>query len=346
MSQVSQSFITSDGIYFPTRVFHGIRNAGMPLPSTISSSIQLDLYPFILCWMDNILFLCKTIDECLDAMRYNFLFCKQLSIKLHLNKGIIFPSTFAGVLFYYCLMASASTLDVLIKFAACSFWRPARTSSSLFARRSGCGVPSLLFWPSYLPSTNFPRKFTSSVANRLDRPWQDFCSCPLVGESLSRTRSTAAIVRSNFKLRSGTVIVGNVSVFIRTLVILSGQVPSRKFTWGLVQATCSPTSSAAIDPLRSLLLTLNFGGHLLRKKSLPFLQQWRIGNGFLRLQTVSPFKPTTTNKGFCDALAAFFDLSQTLRCTILQWAVRMSAYNYTCLHTMEVSLVWADLFCR
>lgn len=90
LSHASQSFITRDGIYSPTLVLHGTTNAVMFLQSTTSSNIPAELRPFILLWVDDILFHSTTKDEHLVAIRLLFSFCKKFHFKLHPEKSIIF----------------------------------------------------------------------------------------------------------------------------------------------------------------------------------------------------------------------------------------------------------------
>ena len=71
-SQEIQSFITPDGIFTPNRVMHGTTNAVTHLQSSVAGVIPEDLKPYILCWIDEIIFHAPTVDSMLDAIKSLF----------------------------------------------------------------------------------------------------------------------------------------------------------------------------------------------------------------------------------------------------------------------------------
>lgn len=89
-SQASQSFITPDGIFSPTRVLHGTTNAVMFLQWTIQGKIPAKLRPWVLLWLDDILLHAQSITDHLDAILLLFGFCKSVNLKLHSAKFVLF----------------------------------------------------------------------------------------------------------------------------------------------------------------------------------------------------------------------------------------------------------------
>lgn len=89
-SQASQSFITPDGIFSPTRVLHGTTNAVQYLQSTISSELPVDLRTRLLLWLDDALAHERTVEGLLVAIRLFFEVCARCNLKLHPSKCILF----------------------------------------------------------------------------------------------------------------------------------------------------------------------------------------------------------------------------------------------------------------
>lgn len=73
-SQATQSFITPDGIFSPTRVSHGSTNADLHLQSTLGSVLPSALNLISFCWLDDILGHGRTMNEHLNQL------CKFFSI--------------------------------------------------------------------------------------------------------------------------------------------------------------------------------------------------------------------------------------------------------------------------
>jgi Reverse transcriptase (RNA-dependent DNA polymerase)/RNase H-like domain found in reverse transcriptase len=88
-SQECQSFITPDGIYSPTRVLHGTRNA----VSHMQSSLQGILHPLkgqLLAWLDDLLLHAADEASLLCHLRMLFQICQDADIKLHPGKCELF----------------------------------------------------------------------------------------------------------------------------------------------------------------------------------------------------------------------------------------------------------------
>ena len=85
VSQECQPIITPDGIYSPTRVLHGTRNA----LSHMQSELQGILGPLaeqILAWLDDLLLHAIDEDSLLHYLRIFFQICRDSNIKLHPGK--------------------------------------------------------------------------------------------------------------------------------------------------------------------------------------------------------------------------------------------------------------------
>lgn len=89
-SQPTQSFITPDGIYSPTRVMHGTTNAVMHLQSSIESKLPPSLRPHILLWLDDVLQHAATPEKLMDVMEECFAFCVKWNLKLHPAKCTLY----------------------------------------------------------------------------------------------------------------------------------------------------------------------------------------------------------------------------------------------------------------
>ena len=88
-SQECQSFITPDGVYTPTRVMHGQRNAVAYCQSSVQQ-ICSDILESLLQWLDDLLFHAKDAGELLDALEKFFAICKRYNLKLHAKKCKLF----------------------------------------------------------------------------------------------------------------------------------------------------------------------------------------------------------------------------------------------------------------
>jgi hypothetical protein len=89
-SQDFQSLITPDGVYTPTRVLHGTRNATQHLQSVIVVMMK-DIKSNIKVWLDDFLLHTKTEDDLLATS-----FFKQRQehgFKLHASKCVLFATT-------------------------------------------------------------------------------------------------------------------------------------------------------------------------------------------------------------------------------------------------------------
>jgi hypothetical protein len=75
-SQDCQSFITPDGVYTPTRVLYGTRNATQHLQSVLVVSMD-DIKRKIKVWLDDCLLHTKTEDDLLASISLIFKQCQK-----------------------------------------------------------------------------------------------------------------------------------------------------------------------------------------------------------------------------------------------------------------------------
>lgn len=74
-SQTSQSFITPDGIYSPTRVVHGTTNAVMNLQSSLRNEIPPSLRSAILIRLDEVMIHASTVADLFKSILAFFGVC-------------------------------------------------------------------------------------------------------------------------------------------------------------------------------------------------------------------------------------------------------------------------------
>jgi RNase H-like domain found in reverse transcriptase/Reverse transcriptase (RNA-dependent DNA polymerase) len=91
-SQDFQSFITPDGVYTPTRVLHGTRNATQHLQSVIIVMMD-DIKSNIKVWLDDCLLHTKTEDNLLAILKFFVKKCQEHGLKLHASKCVLFATT-------------------------------------------------------------------------------------------------------------------------------------------------------------------------------------------------------------------------------------------------------------
>jgi len=88
-SQECLSFITPEGVFSPTRVPHGQRNAVSYCQSSIQDMCKHILDKFMQ-WLDDMLFHATTADELLNSLEEFFEVCTESGLKLHAAKCQLF----------------------------------------------------------------------------------------------------------------------------------------------------------------------------------------------------------------------------------------------------------------
>jgi hypothetical protein len=92
ISKDCQSFITPDGVYTPTRVLHGTRNATQHLQPVLVVMMD-DIKSNIKVWLDDCLLHTKTEDDLLATLNFFFKQCQKHVLKLHASKCVLFATT-------------------------------------------------------------------------------------------------------------------------------------------------------------------------------------------------------------------------------------------------------------
>jgi Reverse transcriptase (RNA-dependent DNA polymerase) len=87
-SQDCQSFINADGVYTPTRVLHGTRNAMQHLQSVLVVMMD-DIKSNTKVWLDDCLLHTKTEDDLLATLNLFFKHCQKDGLKLHASKCVL-----------------------------------------------------------------------------------------------------------------------------------------------------------------------------------------------------------------------------------------------------------------
>ena len=89
-SQESQSIITPDGIFTPTRVLHGTCNANAHLHSAFMRKMTTDLLERLMIWVDDMALCAPTPQDLLEYISKLFSLCRELNFKLHPEKCVLF----------------------------------------------------------------------------------------------------------------------------------------------------------------------------------------------------------------------------------------------------------------
>jgi Reverse transcriptase (RNA-dependent DNA polymerase) len=91
-SQDCQSFITPDGVFTPTSVLHGTRNATQNMQSVFV--VMMDYSKSnIKVWLDDCLLHTKPEHDFLATLSFFFKKCQEQGLKLHASKCLLFAST-------------------------------------------------------------------------------------------------------------------------------------------------------------------------------------------------------------------------------------------------------------
>jgi Reverse transcriptase (RNA-dependent DNA polymerase) len=91
-SQDYQSFITPGGVYTPTRVLHGTRNATQHLQYVLVVMMD-DIKSNIKVWLDDCLLHTKTEDDLIETLNFFFKKCQEHGFKLHASECVLFATT-------------------------------------------------------------------------------------------------------------------------------------------------------------------------------------------------------------------------------------------------------------
>lgn len=346
-SQSSQSFITPDGIYSPTRVLHGTTNAVMFLQSTISSNIPADLRPHILFWLDDILLHSRTIDDHLDAIRLLFSFCKKFNFKLHPAKCNIFSTCIRwcgrllsskGIRFDPRRIDGLRNMQLpttgahLQQFVCAMQWmRSAIPAFSVVIR------PLSEFLEKVYNATG---KRTRQAAARILLSTLDWGKTEQDAFDRCKAAVEQQVTLAHRDISRRLCVYTDASDLIWSGIVT--QVPPEDLSLPHVDQRHQPLSF-----LSGHFTGPQLGWSTLEKEAFAIMAT--VERMHWLLATTDGFDLYTDHHNLIflfDPLAVVPDLSQTSLRKVLRWAVRLSAYNYTCVHIKGVDNVWADLLGR
>jgi len=305
-SQATQSFITPNGIFTPTRVIHGTSNATMHMQAEVNSLIQKDsvLTQHLLAWLDDVLAYADTIEKYLGALDNFFAVCKRFRLRLHPGKCVLF-----ALWIRWC----GRTIDKDgIKFD------PRRINGLL-----EMAVP----------------KTGSELAriNLLDVGWNQ----DLSGTFQDCKDALAAQVKLAHRDGSKRLCV---------FTDASDGVWSGLVTQVPYVELNLPNNERNHEPLAFLsgrFDATQLRWSILEKEAFAIMatterMHWILSDA----QGFDIFTDHNNLVFIFDPLSVLRDISISSLKKVLRWAVRLSIYNYTCIHIPGADNVWADLLSR
>ena len=91
--QHTQSFITPDGIYTPTRVLHGTTNAVLHLQSSFTAILPPSLHSNSIIWLDDIILYASSPQQLMHYIYLFFQMCRYYNLSIHPHKCILYTTT-------------------------------------------------------------------------------------------------------------------------------------------------------------------------------------------------------------------------------------------------------------
>eukprot|EP00178_Gracilaria_changii_P000257 TRINITY_DN1027_c0_g1_i1.p2 TRINITY_DN1027_c0_g1~~TRINITY_DN1027_c0_g1_i1.p2 ORF type:complete len:1106 (+),score=114.18 TRINITY_DN1027_c0_g1_i1:5972-9289(+) len=346
-SQVLQSFITPDGVCSPTRVLHGTTNATTHLQLVLAEIFPPRLLKQLLYWLDDILLHNATINGLLKAIQLLFRTCARHSIRLHPRKCILFAISIrwcGRIISANGVRHDPRQLDGLLHM------QPPTNGAHL--QQFVCamqwvktGIPNFANLISTLH--DFMERIYESAGKRTKRAvaavqletlgWSEtelnaFHNCK---EALSRL---VTLAHCDDRLRlciytdasdtnwSGIVTQVPYEDLSKPhklqrhsrLSFCSGRFNSTQLEWSTLEKEAFAIM-ATVDRMHWLAATAAGFDLFTDHNNLIFL---------------------------FDPLSLVPDLSQSSTRKVLRWAVRLSAYSYTCFHINGLDNVWADMLTR
>lgn len=346
-SQSSQSFITPDGVYSPTRVLHGTTNAVLYLQSTLSAHLPADLRRSVLLWLDDILAHAPTTIELLTAIRLFFELCSERNLKLHPAKCVLYSRSIR-----WC--GRVITADG-IRFDPRRIDGIQNMDSPTTGAQLQQFVCAMQWMRSAIPT------FTTII-----RPLSDFLE--IVYDNAGK-RTKLAVTRVQLRNigwgKAEDDAFENCKQALEHQTTLAHRNDSCRLcvytdacdlVWsGIVtQVPPSDISKTHDDQRHQPLAFLSgrftgpqLGWSTLEKEAFAIMAT--VDRMHWVLATPDGFDLFTDHHNLIflfDPLAVVPDMSQTSLRKVLRWAVRLSMYNYTCVHIKGVDNVWADLLGR
>lgn len=346
-SQECQSFITPDGIFSPTRVLHGTTNAVLFLQSTLAACLPQNLRSQILWWLDDILIFSETIPDHLLAIQRFLAFCLNHNFRLHPEK-----CTLLATRIQWC--------GRLIGPDGIRF-DPRRIAGirDMASPQSGAGLQQLVCAMQWMRSA-IPEfsKVISPLATFLEKVYTAagkrtrLAVSKIRLQSLSWAEDQENAFRACKRALECQVRLAHVDYTKRLCVFTDAS----DLLWAgvITQVPVSDIPYAVSEQQHEPLpfFSGHFGRSKLRWSTLEkeaYAIMATVERMHWLLATGHGFDLYTDHNNLIflfNPAAVVADLSQTTLRKVLRWAVRLSAYNYTCVHIPGSDNVWADIISR
>jgi transposase InsO family protein len=346
-SQQLQSFITPDGIYTPTRVLHGTTNAVTHLQSSLAEAVPPTLRQFLLHWLDDVLLHHSTVEGLLDAVRQFLLLCVKLNLKLHPAKSVFFATSVR-----WCgRLISAEGIR----------YDPRRLEGLLQMEPPTSGA----HLQQFICALQWVRHGIPQFA-RLVQPLQEFMErvCEHAGKRTARAVARVQLSALGWDNSERAAFEACKSALAHQVTLSHRDERQRlcfftdasDMVWsGIVtqvprEDLVKPHVAQRHQPLAFLSGRFNatqLGWSVLEKEAFAVLAS--LERMHWLAATPDGFDLSTDHNNLVfifDPLSIVPDMSQTTLRKVLRWAVRLSTYNYTCLHIKGTDNVWADLLGR
>jgi len=348
-SQETQTFITPDGLFTPTRVLHGTSNATMHMQAEINAIIGSDpvLKKHAIIWLDDVLLFSYSIDGYLDILKRFFELCAKHGLRLHPEKCCFFSLTIR-----WC--------GRLIDKDGIRF-DPRRINGLLEMSppTTGADLQQFLCALQWM-KTGIPE------FNRLIEPLH-----AIMEEVYTRAGKRTKVRVARVTLADAGWTNSHTITFQACKEALAAQVKlaHRDFSKRLCVFTDASDSVWSGVITQIPLSDINLPHNEKRHQPLAFLSG-KFDATQLRWSTLEKeayaIMATTErmhwilsdSAGFdiftdhnnlvfmFDPLSVLRDISLSSLKKVLRWAVRLSIYNYTCIHIPGTENVWADLLSR
>lgn len=346
-SQASQSFITPDGVFSPTRVPHGTTNAVTHLQSSIMSTLPDTLKPDVLLWLDDCLLHSPSISHYLVSIRRFLEYCAQYNWKLHPAKCVLFTRSVrwcGRVISADGIRHDPSSLDSLLDLE-----RPT-TGGQL--QMFLCAMQWLRSSIPRFQSLLAPlHQFMESVYKHVGRRTKRAVSRTTL-DALGWTPSLTDAFIACQKAIVARVTLAHRDESKRLCVYTDASDShwSGMVTQVPVHDLSKPYAQQAHDPLAfhsGRFSPTELGWSTIEKEAYAVLAS--VERSHWLTACPAGFDLFTDHKNLVflfDPTALMPDISQGTLRKVLRWAVRMSLYNYTCIHIPGDANIWADLLTR
>lgn len=346
-SQESQSIITPDGVISPTRVPHGTTNAVTHLQSSIMMTLPDALKDSLLLWLDDCLLHSPTIPRFLDCIRRFLAYCAEYNWKLHPAKCILFTHSVrwcGRVISAEGIRHDPSSIDSLL-----SMERPTTGGQlQMFLCAMQWLRSSIPRFQSLVePLHHFMESVYNHVGRRTKRAvgrvsLHDIGWTPALSDAFAACKDAiAARVTLAHRDESKRLCIYTDASDSHWSGIVT-QVP--------IEDLSKPHAEQPHEPLAfhsGRFSATELGWSTLEKEAYAVLASVERSHWLAACPAGFDLFTDHNNIIFLfDPTAIMPDIGQGTLRKVLRWAVRMSAYNYCCIHIRGEDNIWADLLTR